>query len=278
MAYQDVLPGAVGAYGYQNLMGKLDDQRKSTMADLSSLQSGVDEKTQFQPWSITSSLGKYGQDAQGNTQMQLSPQQQYLQNQMFHGGSTLMGQAFTGAQDTGAREQEIYDRIRAMQTPGEERGYNQMNQAALRQGRTGMGTAEYGGSPEQLAFAKAQAEARNTASFGSMGQAQEEIGNQFKWGSGMLNQGYVPQQQMLEQGAFGLQGKELQQNSQMNNANLFAQLGMQGITADTNYSNIEGNAFGNLIKALSSAAGGVGTGIDNAGGLIEMLKNLKLPF
>ena len=262
--WETALPGGLGAYGYSQLMGDLDDQRQDLKTGMADLQSGVDQRTQFQPWSIKSGLGSAGTDAQGNMSMQLSPAQQAIQGQLMGGGANLMGVAHQGAMDTTGREQEIYDRIRAMQTPGEERGYNQMNQAAMRQGRTGMGTAEYGGSPEQMAFAKAQAEARNTAGYQSMGQAQQEIGNQFNWGQGMLQQGYQGQEQLRAQGALGMENAGMAQDAQMNNASLWTQLGLGGMTADTNMGNVQGNAFGNMISAMMPVAAGAGSGIDTS--------------
>jgi hypothetical protein len=260
---EGIFSGAVGAYGYSEMMNKLQNQRQNTGEDLTNLQTGVDERTQFQPWSIKGGgIGSIKQDADG-MQLHLTDRQKSIRNQMFQGGQGLMGQAEQGAMNPAAREAEIYERIRAMQRPGEERGYNQMNEAAMRQGRTGMGTAQYGGSPEQMAFAQAQAEARNTAGYQSMGQAQQEIGNQFQWGQGMLNQSYVPINQLLNKGVHGMQGANMAQDAQMNNANLWSQLGLGGITADTNFSNIEGNAFGNMIQALMGAAGGAGSWIDN---------------
>lgn len=103
------------------------------------------------------------------------------QGQMGNSAFATMGsnQAMMNSlQDTGQREGDIYERIRAMQRPGEERQYSSMNAGLFGSGRGGMTSAAFGGSPEQHAFGKAQAEARNAASFGAMGQAQSEMMNQ----------------------------------------------------------------------------------------------------
>lgn len=84
-----------------------------------------------------------------------------------------------------AREQAIFDRIRAAQSPEEERQRLRLEERLASQGRLGVSTNLYGGTPEQLALAKAQAEARNTAMIQAMGQAQAErelagrLGTQF---------------------------------------------------------------------------------------------------
>jgi hypothetical protein len=44
---------------------------------------------------------------------------------------------------------------------------------------------------------------------------------------------------------------------------MMAQLGLGGLTADTNYSNIKSNAFGNMITAAMPLAKSVGTGLDS---------------
>jgi hypothetical protein len=262
--WESALPGGLGAYGYSQLMGDMDQQRADLKTGIADLQTGADERTQFQPWSIKSGLGSAGTDPNGNMSLSLSPAQQQIQSTLMGGGTNLMDVAQQAAMDPSGREAEIYERIRAMQRPGEERGYNQMNQAAQRQGRTGMGTSEYGGSPEQMAFAQAQAEARNTAGYQSMGEAQNQIGNQFKWGSGMLDQGYTGQRELRKQGALGLEGAGMAQDAQMNNASLWTQLGLGGMTADTNMANVQGNAFGNMMTAMMPVAAGAGAGVDGS--------------
>jgi len=73
-----------------------------------------------------------------------------------------------------AREQAIYQRMRAAQTPEEQRQRLALEERLLSQGRLGVSTNLYGGTPEQLALAKAQAEAQNTAMIQAMQQAQAE--------------------------------------------------------------------------------------------------------
>jgi hypothetical protein len=257
--WETILPGGLGAYGYDELMGKFDDQSDQITQWFNQMMGGLDERTQFQPWSVTSSLGT-ARGGPGGMSMQLSGPQQRIQNQMFSQGQDMLARA---SEDPTMREQDIYGRIRDMQMPGEQRAYNEMNDAAFRQGRTGMGTAQYGGTPEQLAFAKAQAEARNSASLGSMGQAQQELMNQYQMGSGMMGLGYQPQQQLLQQAGMGLNNQQLAQQAQMNNANLWAQLGLGGITADTNMANVQGNAFGNMMMSMMPILAGGGSALDD---------------
>ena len=66
-----------------------------------------------------------------------------------------------------------------------------MEERLAAQGRLGVQTAQFGGTPEQLAFGKAQAEARNAAMLQAMGQAQAEqaqLANQAQMFTGMGSQ------------------------------------------------------------------------------------------
>jgi len=88
------------------------------------------------------------------------------------------GLASQSAQDvltpTGAREQDVYSRIRATQLGEEERQRLQLEERLANQGRLGVRTSMFGGTPEQFAMAKAQEEAQNQASLMAIQQAQSE--------------------------------------------------------------------------------------------------------
>ena len=81
-------------------------------------------------------------------------------------------QSATGS--TADRQSSIYDQIRATQTPEEQRNQLALNERLASQGRTGLRTAQFGGSPEQFAMEKARAEAMNQASLLALQQAGTE--------------------------------------------------------------------------------------------------------
>lgn len=112
-----------------------------------------------------------------------------------------------------AREQAIYQRMRAAQTPEEQRQRLALEERLLSQGRLGVSTNLYGGTPEQLALAKAQAEAQNTAMIQAMQQAQAErqmagqLGAQFgTMGAGL---GQAAQDLLAARQARGLQSAQV---------------------------------------------------------------------
>jgi len=121
-----------------------------------------------------------------------------------------LGQApgmFQGAMgDMGSREADIYSRIRATQAPEEQRQQLALEERLAAQGRTGLRTAQFGGSPEQLAMEKARAEAMNQASLAAMGQAGTEQERQFAQAQAMsqLGLGAAQAGQGLQQGQLGL--------------------------------------------------------------------------
>ena len=159
----------------------------------------------------------------------------------------LAGQAGQGLyQDPASREQDIYDRIRATQQPEEERNALALRDSLFAQGRGGVQTSQYGGTPEQLAMAKAQAEAQNSASLSSIQQAQSEQQQQFGQFGALAGQagslagtsaglGAQSQQQLLQlQGAdqqAALQQQALQSGNQQLGAGMFG-LGQAALGAN----------------------------------------------
>ena len=128
----------------------------------------------------------------------------------------LLGTA-TGSR--ASREQDIYNRIRSIQNPEEQRQQQLLNDRLLSQGRLGLSTSMYGGSPEQFAMEKARAEAMNQASLSAMDQASKQreadlgVASQlFGLGSGasMLPQQLAQGNLGLASGMFGLGGQAAQ--------------------------------------------------------------------
>ena len=149
----------------------------------------------FKPFTVTGAQGgTVNTGIDGSTTYNLSPEQQAMQRQLFGGA----GDFFTSAsQGTAEREADIYGRMRAAMRPEEQRQQQALQEQMFAQGRSGVQTAQYGGTPEQLAMAKAQAEAQNTAYLGAMQQAQAEQAQQATLGGQYLQQSYAPQAALL---------------------------------------------------------------------------------
>tara|TARA_E500000318_G_scaffold110358_1_gene125593 strand:- start:831 stop:2048 length:1218 start_codon:yes stop_codon:yes gene_type:complete len=115
----------------------------------------------------------------GQTQLEQDPYG-ILNQQLLAGRSANLGGMFMGQLDQpmAGREADIYDRIRATQMPEEQRQRLALEERLANQGRLGVQTAMYGGTPEQLALSQAQEEAQNKASLAAIQQAQAEQAQQ----------------------------------------------------------------------------------------------------
>ena len=268
--WEQILPGGLGAYGYSQLLGDFKDQRSNIRDTISGLQDWTQQQGQFQPYSLRGPTGttSYGPDGM---KMGLNAQQQDIQNQMFGGGQDLLQRSMM---DTSARENDIYNQMRAAQRPMEQRQLGELQDTAHSQGRMGIRSEAYGGTPEQLAFEKARQESMMGARLGAMDQARSEQQNQYTQGLGMLNAGYTPMQQAQQQAAMGMDYGRLLQDPRNNMMNMYTNLGLGGLGTEVNMSNIMGNAFGNMIGAGQGMLGGIGGAVDDAGGWADLLKNI----
>lgn len=218
--------GALAQQGYQRL-GEVGERARREASAIA--QQGL-QQTQFKPFTVTTATGgMFGVDPQGGTTMALSPQEQALQQQLLGGAGQFYGEA---VQPTIAREQAIFDRMRAAQRPEEERQRLALEERLAGQGRLGVSSAAYGGAtPEMLAMATAQEEARNRAMLGAMQQAQAEQMQQAQLGGQFLGAGYLPQGQLLAAAEPGLTTSQIAQKGQLAGAGMFGEAEMSGLQA-----------------------------------------------
>lgn len=207
------------------------------------------------------------------------------------GGLTdqLQQAASAGLSAPTAGATDIYNQIRAMQTPEEERQRLSLENRLAAQGRLGVNTAAYGGTPEQLAMAKAQEEAKNAASLQAIGMADQLASSQQQRASQLAQlgmsaeqidsqlaseglgrdvtsastaaqlaqtgSGIQAQQQALGQNllGLGLQSQELggQLNMQdLNRAQTLAQIGQQSAMLPAS---LQGQELSNITSMLQAA-------------------------
>lgn len=137
-----------------------------------------------------------GQAGLGATPFGLAGQQQAAQ-QAFGLGGQFMGQA---GMPMAGREQDVYNRIRATQLGEEERQRLALEERLFAQGRGGVRTSMFGGTPEQLALAQAQESAQNQAALMAITQAQQEQRQAADIGAtyGQLGSNIATQRQAME--------------------------------------------------------------------------------
>ena len=177
-------------------LNKITDIAQRSAAEQAAIGRQAQADTAFKPFTVSTGFGGVQATPEGGYATTLDPtlsgQQQQLQ--ALTGGliggmggvapdvSGIQQQALGGVGGflTGAmapmaqREADVYERIRATQRPEEQRQQLALEERLAAQGRTGLRTAQFGGSPEQLALAQAQEEAKARASLGALGQAQAE--------------------------------------------------------------------------------------------------------
>ena len=151
--------------------------------------------TEFRPYTVTSDLANITTTAEGGFDIGLSPQQLAAQQQ-FQGQATgLFGQV--GA-DPATAQAQLYEQMRAIQRPEEERQRLELEERMLSQGRLGLSSAAYGGaSPELLAQETARQEAMSRANLGARQQAMLEQEQAANLGGLLQAAGYQPQTQAL---------------------------------------------------------------------------------
>ena len=303
--------GQIGAFGYAEFAGE---------GGLADKLSGMME---FQPYTVTSATGgEFGmtQDpvtGQMSYNLATSPEEQAYQRSLFGGASQLAQQATApydpryeelanqayggvgalmsqaqkaaidaGSMDRGAREDQVYEQLRSLQTPEEERQRLALEQRMAAQGRTGVRTAQFGGTPEQLAMAKAQSEALNQTSLMAMQQSgaeqqqalqraaslQDLTSGMFGMGTqarmtprqlqgvdlqnmqGMMAAGYVPQAQLLNAVQPGMTAAERQRQALSEQAGAYGKTYASGLEALLQSGLGQADLIGSLGSGLASSA------------------------
>jgi hypothetical protein len=192
--FSDILK-AVGTYG-ANRQGIKETQQAGAelRAGAEAAANNIMSAGTFKPFTVTTGLSTSNVGADGGYNIALDPMQQFYQNEMF---GTAAGMLQGATQDQGTREQQVFDRLQAMLNPVQERERLELENRLQGQGRLGVRTSMYGGTPEQLALSKAQAEAQNMAGFQAMQEARAQQAQGADIGMNLFQLGYLPTQQAM---------------------------------------------------------------------------------
>ena len=214
-------------------LNKITDIAQKSAAEQARVGKEAQAASAFRPFTVSTGFGGVQTTPEGGFATTLSPAQAAQQQQLeaLTGGllggmgagmpdvSGITGQALGGvsgaltglAAPMGQREADVYERIRAVQRPEEQRRQLALQEQLQAQGRTGLRTAQFGGSPEQFAFAQAQEEAKNRAALSALGQAQAEQQQQLGLAQGLfgLGSGAAALPASLQQGQLGNIGASL---------------------------------------------------------------------
>ena len=283
----------------------------------SELASELPGMTAFKPFTVTSGTSQVQTTPEGGFNIGLSPQalanQQALQAQAdYYIGQPVQGLSQLGAlgtqtgdlasqflsqagMSTMGQEQDVYNRIRAMQSPEEQRQRMALEERLFNQGRGGVSTNLYGGTPEQLAMAKAQAEAQNQASLMAMQQAQAQqmqqanLGQQFgtmagqlagtgmglqqaqqQLGLGALGASYLPEQQALGMLSAAAPYASIADIARRQGAGLYGETAMSGMDALMAGQMGQGSLIGGIVPGVVQGLGNVAAA--GVKGLFDLFK------
>ena len=188
--------GSAGAYYLQEEnIDALQQLGQETQAGMQALGQQALENTEFKPYTVTSGLANVATTPEGGFGINLSPDQLALQTQLQGQAGGLFGQVGV---DPALAQAQLYEQMRAVQRPEEERQRLALEERMLSQGRLGLGSAAYGGSsPELLAQETARQEAMARANLGARQQSMAEQQQAASLGGMLQTAGYQPQEQAL---------------------------------------------------------------------------------
>ena len=192
----------------------------------------VGRQAQFKPFTVTTPTGAMASLSPTGMTTQVSPEEAALQRSLTGFGqyafdllgdpaqreeeqSAIIGMLTQDPAARATREADIFQRLEAAQAPERERARLQLEERLFGQGRGGVRTSMFGGTPEQLALNKAIEEQRARSAVSAMEQARAEQALQsqqtlqglqeFRGRMGLLGEiglgaiptAYTPQQELL---------------------------------------------------------------------------------
>jgi hypothetical protein len=259
-----------GQQGIKDLQGYGRELRQGAEQGAQQIMEG----STFRPFTVTTGLSTAQTDPTGGYSLNLSPEQQFYQDELF-GTAAGMLQRATG--DQTSREQQVFDRMQAMMAPQQERERLALEERLQGQGRLGVRTSMFGGTPEQFAMSKAQEEAKNTAAIQAMQQAMAQQGQEAQIGSGLFQMGYLPTQQAMASLAPGINMADIAGALQRQGIQAGTALQQSGLESDVGLraaaSAAEQNMFQTLLN-ISSQALGVNQGQQSQQGMLSSLADL----
>lgn len=305
----DNLATGVGAiYGFDKGISDVQDVGSQALQRAETAATQVGQQTEFKPFTVTSGVGGVTTTPTGGITTTLTPEQQALQQQLQGFGTqafgmlgspearaaeqaNIVGMLTQGGQ--GGREAEIMQRLQAAVAPEQERQRMALEERLFSQGRLGVATNQYGGTPEQLALEKALAEQQAGLGVSAMEQARAEqqlqssqtlaglqetrqrLGLLGQTGLEALQQSYMPQQQLLQTlapaidisniaGAMQRQGAQL--GTSLLEAGFASQLG-----AETAASNLRQQQIQAITNLLGGQRANTETGVTEQTGLLQSI-------
>ena len=232
----------------QGILDYLKSARTTLPGQLEEIETGALAELDFTPYTVTTGLGSTAISPEGVISTTLTPEQQAVQQ-------SLLGQAQTLAGTAGPTADELYQQLETARAPGRERERLALENRLAAQGRLGVTTAAYGGTPDELARQMAIEEQRSKDVFGAQTTAGALESQRLENIGGLLTQAYAPEQQMLSAlyGAAPLSG--LGESQARSRSQLLRDLGITGLESEYG---LLGNIAGFEADRLRSAGTALG--------------------
>ena len=255
--------GDIGDKGYERMSGTFSDTGELLTPGLAQELQGMME---FQPYTVTTATGgQFGMapgessvDAAGNVvpgemnyQLDLSENERLFQDAQLGRAESMFGLAGV---DPAAREQQVFQRMMDSINPQRERERLALEGRLQAQGRLGVQTSMFGGTPEGLAMAKAQEEAYSQNMLGAMEFAGQEQSRQAQLGSGMLASSYIPQSQLLNAVQPGMTAAEQRRQAISEQTQSYGETYATGLEALLQAAYGQANIAGGVGSSMTTAA------------------------
>ena len=260
---EDIIGGGINAAGISSQIGGVMAAGDRFIDESNVIADDAQAATQFRPFSVVSSTGNVRAGADGSINASLDPALQGIFGSGVRGARSMFDRA---AVDPSARSGEIFDTLMASLQPGMDRDRLSLAAQEQARGRSGISSNMFGGTPEQLALAKAQEEARLSAAVQAMGLAGQEQAREAQIGTTLLGAALTPEQTLFNQLNPAIQTANIAQTGRQAGADLGTQARIAGLEGDINSELIASELLGDLYQVAGSTAGSVASGV---GGLFD---------
>jgi len=275
-AAQEAIIRDVQKLGEQDLRTVYGDRPPSTLAG--GLMGEIGRQSAFKPFTVTTPTGGATVSGAGDVTLGMTPEQERVRQQLTGFGeqafgflsdpaqreteqSNLIGMLTQSPAARSAREAEIRTALQAAQAPEQERARLGLEQRLASQGRLGVETSMFGGTPEGLALEKAIQEQQAQNALAAMTQARDEqaltssqtlAGLQEMRGRSQLagdlglqalQSSYLPQQQLISSLMPGLEASRLESALRTTGLGLGTGLAESTLEAQLGY-----NALANALR------------------------------
>ena len=235
--------------------GQQIDYLKDLTGELSTQASQLGQQaaaaTAFTPFTVKTATGAQADvGAGGGFTQNLSNVEQALQGGMFGQAQGLVGEGTASAAD-------IFSQLQAAQAGEAERARLGLEQRLAAQGRLGVGTAMYGGTPEQLALEKALQE-RTAANWLQAQQLAPTIaGQQLSNVGTALQNAYVPQSQNLAALQIASPFSQIAQAGRQGQSEALYKSGITGLETQAAGAGAVAGLEGQRVRALADSLSGL---------------------